>query len=466
MDEIVDFAALIGYGVGEWQKTPLRDWSRLDERGKFVHRRCGLSVPRQAGKSHDAIIWVAFLVMQLGYSVLWTDHNYGTTGEMLRRFRKILGKRRGDKDAIPAFNRRISDSTAKTSQESYEFVNGGVLCFSTRTESASLGYSFDVIVYDEAQLLTLVHSQTLNPTTTNSPHKNAQLIYTGTPTRAGCPATCFKDMREEAWSDSPDDDLCWLEYGADEVGDPWDESRWPSVNPSLAEGLVTVESIRTGVRGMKADPLGVAQEYLGYWLPPLEQVDPPVIGEKLWAESEVARRPDPGPDAKVAYGVKFSPDGTCVALAVAERSQSGHVHLSLPFCEGMGKGTSWLVMWLAARANRACAACIDGKSGAGTVCDSLAALGMPKGYVMRATADEATTAANLALEAAQSREVTHIKNEALDLSAATSSRRAIGKAGGWGFDGENATPIEACGLALLALQNSKRNPNRKARVSK
>ncbi len=464
LDEIVDFAALIGYGVGEWQKTPLRDWSRLDECGKFVHRRCGLSVPRQAGKSHDAIIWVAFLVMVLGYCVLWTDHNYSTTCEMLKRFQKILGKRRGDKDAIPAFNRRISDSKAKTAQESYEFVNGGVLCFSTRTESASLGYSFDVLVYDEAQLLTQAHTQTLNPTVSHSPHKNSQIIYTGTPTRAGCPADRFKEMREEAWSDSPDDDLCWLEYGADEVGDPFDEARWPLVNPSLAEGLVSAEDIRTGVRGMKGDDLGVAQEYLGYWLPPLEQSDPPVIGASLWAESRVAERPDPGPDAKVAYGVKFSPDGACVALAVAERSQAGRVHLSLPFCEAMDGGTAWLVSWLAARANRACCACVDGKSAAGTVCDSLAALGMPRGYVLRPTADEATTAANLALQAAQSREVTHIANEALDLSAATSTRRAIGKAGGWGFGGENATPIEACGLALLALQNSKRNPTRKARV--
>ena len=65
LDEVVDFAAIIGYGVGEWQRTPLADWSRIDANGKWVHRRCGLSVPRQAGKSHDAIIWAAFLVFEL-----------------------------------------------------------------------------------------------------------------------------------------------------------------------------------------------------------------------------------------------------------------------------------------------------------------------------------------------------------------------------------------------------------------
>ena len=83
---------------------------------------------------------------------------------------------------------------------------------------------------------------------------------------------------------------------------------------------------------------------------------------------------------------------------------------------------------------------------------------------MRPTADEAITAANLILQAVRIKTATHIKNEALDLSAATSVKRDIGHAGGWGFGGDASAPIEACGLALLALQNSKRNPNRKARV--
>ena len=55
--------------------------------------------------------------------------------------------------------------------------------------------------------------------------------------------------------------------------------------------------------------------------------------------------------------------------------------------------------------------------------------------------------------------------KALDLSAATSTRREIGKAGGWGFGGEDSSPIEAAGLAMLGITVSKRNPKRKARVS-
>ena len=101
----------------------------------------------------------------------------------------------------------------------------------------------------------------------------------------------------------------------------------------------------------------------------------------------------------------------------------------------------------------------------GGLARALEALGMPSGYVMRPSTDEAITAANLILEAARTKGVMHVDNEALDLSAATSTKREIGSAGGWGFGGDDSAPIEACGLALLALQNSKRNPTRKARAS-
>lgn len=421
-------------------------------------------MPRQAGKSHDAIIWAAFLVLEMGYSVLWTDHNYSTTCEMLARFRKIFGKRVGDPDAHRAINRRVSDAKSKTAQESYEFANGGVLCFSTRTDSASLGYSFDVIIYDEAQLLTKSQAQTLNPTTTHAPHKNSQLVYVGTPTRAGCAADRFKELREEAWGDEPGDDMCWLEYGVDEVGDPLDESRWYLANPSLAEGLVEVEDVRTGVMGMKGDDLAIAQEYLGYWLPPIAQTESPLIGEGLWRSTLIPPEAVPARFSKLAYGVKFSSDGGSVALAVAA-SDGMAAHIELPFCEPTARGTKWLVNWLAVRANQACSVVVDGKSGAGSLCDRLQELGTPKGYVIRPTTDQAITAANLIFEAAGDGGITHIECPALDLSAATATRREIGKGGGWGFGGDNSTPIEAAGLALLGLATSKRNPKRKARVT-
>ena len=457
-------AESMGYKLLPWQREWLLDMGAVDERGKWVHPRVGGSIPRQQGKSVDGIVWVAVLAAVMGYKVLWSDHNYSTTMEMLNRFRDIFGSKPADPvRGMPGWKGQMVGYCSQTGQEWMEFRSGGVIQFSTRTKSSRLGFSFDVVVYDEAQELTSVHTQVINPTTTSGVKDNLQLIYLGTPTRAGSPAEVFRDVRRQAWEGgAAASDLLWVEYGVEEIGDIWDEARWWQVMPSLG-AHASVRAVRAGMRDM--DELAAAQEYLGYWLPETDGGDPPLIGEALWAETIVAQRPDPGPGAKVAYGVKFSPDGAYVALAVAERSRDGRTHLSLPFCERTANGTGWLASWLAARAARASCAAIDGRAGAGALCDALAAMGMPRGYVMRPTADEAITAANLILQAAQTGAATHISNEALDLSAATSTRRAIGHAGGWGFGGEASAPIEACGLALLALQNTKRNPNRKARAS-
>ena len=52
--------------------------------------------------------------------------------------------------------------------------------------------------------------------------------------------------------------------------------------------------------------------------------------------------------------------------------------------------------------------------------------------------------------------------EGLRDSALSSVKRPIG--GGWGFGGDDSTPIEAASLALWGAKTSKRNPNRKMRI--
>ncbi len=195
-DEIATVADLIGYPQLDWQRDVTRVWSTYDEDGQWVHRRNGASVPRQAGKSVDGIVWATTLTALLGYSVLWTDHNYSTTCEMLKRFQRIFGRKPGDPWGIADFNRLVRRFNSKTAQESFELTNGGVLAFSTRTRSSALGYSFDVVFYDEAQELTGEHVQAITPTTAAGPHHNTQDVYLGTPTRAGSSATKFRELQQ------------------------------------------------------------------------------------------------------------------------------------------------------------------------------------------------------------------------------------------------------------------------------
>lgn len=457
---VAEAARAMGYDLLPWQERQVRDWAAVNPDGTWVHQRCGSSIPRQAGKSVDGIVWAATLASLMGYKVLWTDHNYATTCEMLGRFRDIFGSRPADPShGIPAFNRLLTEANSKTAQEWFKFRGGGMLAFSTRTKSAALGFSFDVVVYDEAQELTGAHVQAIMPTTTSGSKHNPQTLYLGTPTRAGSVAEVFQDVRSQAWSGgAAADDLCWLEYGVAEVGDVTDESRWYGANPSLGHHA-DVRAIRSACRTMA--PLAFAQEYLGYWLP---KVADAVLTKDEWDACRVDAADAPREGGRVAYGVKFSADGSTVALAAARRLDSGTTHVELVACEPTSRGTSWLADWLAARTSRACCAAIDGLSGAGDLCDRLAAAGAPRNYAVRPRAAEAVDAASMTLDAVRCRQLTHIEGPALDLSATTSTRRPIGRNGGWGWGGQDPTPIDAASLALWAARTSRRNPTRKGLI--
>ncbi len=453
----------MGYELLDWQRDLLCDMGAVDHAGKWVHPRVGESIPRQQGKSVDLIVWVAFLAAVMGYKVLWTEHNYSTTMEMLERFREIFGKFPRDRaQGRDGWREQLVAVCSQTGQEWMRFRSGGVIQFSTRTKSSRLGFSFDVVVYDEAQELTRVHTQVINPTTTSGSKHNPQLIYAGTPTRAGNPAEVFRDVRSQAWEGGEKAaDLLWVEYGVEEMGDIWDESRWLAVMPSLGFHA-SARAIRAGMKDM--DELGAAQEYLGYWLPEVTSGEPPLLTKEQWRACEVACAPQPTPGERVAYGVKFSADGSTVALACAVRPPEGRDHVELMFLESTARGVGWLAEWLSQRSRTGCAAVIDGRSGAGALCERMEQMRVPRGYVVRPTADQAISAANAAYEGVLTGSVTHVADEALGRSATTSTRRAIGKGGGWGWGGEEPAPIEAAGLALWALANCKRDPNRKGMV--
>lgn len=439
-------APSMGYELLDWQRDFLCDMGAVDAAGKWVHPRVGESVQRQQGKSVALIVWASFLAAVMGYKVLWTEHNYSTTMEMLKRFREIFGKYPHDRAlGRPGWREQLADVCSQTSQEWMAFRSGGVIQFSTRTKSSRLGFSFDVVVYDEAQELTGVHVQVINPTTTSGSKHNLQLIYAGTPTRAGVSAEVFRNVRAQAWGGGSGD-LMWLEYGVTEIGDIWDESRWWAVMPSLGHHA-DARAIRAGMKDM--DELGAAQEYLGYWLPEATGDDPPLLSSEQWDACEVDAAPREDPGERVACAV---------------RPPSGPDHVELVSLEPTSRGVGWLADWLAERSRRYCAVAVDGRSGAGALCERLEQLRVPRGYVTRPTADQAVSAANAIYEGIQTRSVTHVADEALGRSATTSVRRRIGRSGGWGWGGDEPEAIEAAGLALWALSNSRRNPSRKGRA--
>lgn len=450
LEEVKEFAKLTPYKNLGWQAGIVETWSSFGADGKWVHHRCGASVPRQAGKSVVAIVWVLFLAAILGYKVLWTDHNYSTTCEMLARFRKIVGHRPHDGRGVKALNRLMTSSISKTAQEAFEFRSGGVIAFSTRTDSAGLGYSFDIIVLDEAQELLPEHLQAILPTTSSGEKKNSQFIYLGTPTRAGSNATNFTDLRNEAIGEDCGDDLCWAEWGVNEVGDVLDTDRLYSVNPALVEGRADLTAIVAGIRSFKSDVLAAAQEYYGYWLPAATANS--IISREEW---DACGTPDaPGGEAD-AFGIKFSPDGLTVSIAMA-KLEGETTHVELIAAKSTALGTRWLANAIVKNAGRA-SFVIDGRSGAKALYDRVEK-SVPDGSVSVISTGDAIAAASGFLDAVRERAITWYKpigndcDDLLSLSALSSVKRKIGNSGGWGFGGDDPTPVEAAALARWCAQ--------------
>lgn len=463
---VAAFAEGHGKRLMRWQLDIANDWGAVDGDMQFVHRRCGGSIPRQVGKSDLAVEWASYLAAELGYGVLYTAHNYDTTCEMLRRFRDIFGRRASDPTARHRrYNRMVLRCENSTAQEAIFFRSGGFVCFSTRTKSAKLGFSFDVIFYDEAQELTLEQMQVIAATTTSGAHDNPQEVYLGTPKRPGSYGTEFGPMRQEA-HEGPEDDLSWWEWGVTEVGDISDESRWYQVNPSLGLGVANISSLRMNCRKfMKrgdAGTLAFAQEFLGYWLPG-SRGDPPAIDADAWDALATAEPPRSG---KAVLAFKFSPDGSNGAIAACRRERGGKPHVECIAVLSMAGGLQQFVDFAMGRLDRYAGAVVDGGGNAQEMCNRLSQAGAPARAVARPTAGQVCAACAGLLADVADGGFTHFAQPGLDRAAKNARKRPIGRSGfGFeGMDGVDALPLEAAALALWGIDEIKRDPSRKGRV--
>jgi hypothetical protein len=236
-----------------------------------------------------------------------------------------------------------------------------------------------------------------------------------------------------------------------------DVDLWYMTNPALGVRLdedFTAEELRS----MSAD--GFARERLGWWSPILEHKADYAIPAPLW---DACKSTDPKPDGKTAYGVKFSADGAEVVLCGAVIPDGAPARISLLERRPTGQGTRWLSDWLCQRYDRASCVVIDGRNGADVLVDRISETWKIKGSVIRPTAREMVAAVSNLMDALGERSVTwYDGQDGLRESALTSVKRGIG--GGWGFGGDNSTPIEAACLALWGAKTSRRNPNRKMRI--
>lgn len=470
-DDAADLCAHYWFEPDPWQRGLLRDWLTRDADGKLLVLTAGLSVPRQNGKN-GAVEALEFYLMVTDPSVhiLHTAHLVKTCKKAFNRLARVFGNRRNR--SIYRLVRKVSRTNGEEGiylwhpdhigDPSYE---GASIEYSARSRGSARGFDkISHVVYDEAQELTDEQVEALM-FTLGASGTDRFILYLGTPPGPGCPGEVMERTRAKAL-DSPTAHMCWHEWSASEC--PPKSATFADVEPMVWEtnpGMgrrLSVEFTETEFEN--ATIAGFARERLGWWAP-ASSVSA-VIQPDLWGKTAIDaiggryRR-------KTVLAVKFSRDGSTYALAGAKLNARGEVATELVELGSTEGGTKALAEALWQRRGRVACVVVDGLNGAGDLCDKLAAMRVPRGYVVRPTPANVVAAATGLVSDMRAGTVAHTSQRALDDSALTSVMRPIGPGGGWGFgtDGiHQSEPIEAVSLAVWGVRTTKRNPARRQRM--
>ena len=458
-DAAYEFGASFGIALDTWQRFVMNDWLALDADGKWICSTCGLAVPRQNGKTALVKVRVMLGIFSLSETILFTSHEVRTSRQVFDALADILAPN-GEYPELAAQVQYIKRSNgyeeikvADWIDEGGEWHKGGKLLFSSRSKGASRGFTADVVVADEAMYMTDEQVAALVPTMAAAHGGDMQFIMLGTPPTPGDNGTVFQATRNSA--KKGEKGISWCEWSVDEIGDVHDWTRIERCNPSLGKRLMR-KAVENELAVMAPDTF--ARERLGWWSPTAGLPDFAIPASKFESLA-VDTAPTEG---RVAYGVKFSPDGSEVSLAAA-RLHDGKCYVEQVRREPMAMGLGWLASWIAERKSVGSSCVIDGKSGAQALVDRLDT--MPINYIVTPSAAQVIAACTALVDSVNEGTLEWFRpqSDLLD-SATTSTRRAIGSTGGWGFGGENPIPISAAALALWGVYNSKRNPGRKQRI--
>lgn len=442
-----------GVNLDPWQATVLDAWLGRDDTGKYNVTSAGLALPRQNGKNVCLEAREFFGLVVNGERILHTAHQVRTSKKSFRRLAGMFTDKRH-----PEVLDIVKQIRYTNGEEQIELTNGGSIEFSARSRQAARGFDgISLVVYDEAQELTDDQVEAIMATLSASATGTRQIIYTGTPPYPGCPGEVFRRRRTVCITDAGRHDS-WHEWSvaADSVAEinTEDTSLWYTTNPALGIRLdeeFTAEELRS------MSPDGFARERLGWWSPLLEHTEDYAIPADVW---DACKSAEPKPEGKTAYGVKFSADGAEVSLCGAVMPKGGKARISLIERRQTGHGTQWLADWLNERYKKASCVVIDGRNGVDVLIDKIAPTWRMKGSVVRPSVRDVIASVSTLTDALNEKTVTwYDGQDMLRESAVTSVKRPI--AGGWGFGGDNSTPIEAAALALWGAKNSKRDPEKK-----
>ena len=451
-DDCADLAAAYGLVPDEWQRNVLEAWMGRKANGKWAAGRWGLAVPRQNGKNAILEMVELFFMAVLGLRILHTAHEVKTARKAFLRIASFFENER----KYPELVEMVEYIRRTNGQEAIQLTNGGSVEFIARSKGSGRGFTVDVLVCDEAQEYDEDAQAALLPTISSAPSGDPLQILLGTPPAPGMNGEVFTRMRQ-AGVEGKDRRLAWAEWSTDRTVKPSVRSEWARTNPSLGIRL-NVSTVADEFAAMS--PEMFIRERLGGW-------DEGRAGSKAVESAAWDSRVGDPVEGRRVIGVRFTPDGSTVAVAGAVRPDDD----SAPFFveaidqRSTGEGTQWLVDFLVERHKGLARIVIDGKSGVGCLVNALRAEGVSAKAILTPSTDDVTAAHSMMEAAIRDGGVNHSGQEDLDGQVKAAMKRKIGTAGGFGWeapDGGSVASFEAVTLAHWGARVTKRRPGRKA----
>lgn len=451
VDDAAFLASSYGLTPDPWQLRVLRGWLGRTADGRLSATRCGLAVPRQNGKNGCLEVRELFGMVVRGEKFLHTAHEVKTARKAFLRLVSFF-----ENPHFPELEALVKDVRRTNGQEAILLTNGGSVEFVARSRGSGRGFTVDVLVLDEAQELTDEQLEALMPTISAAPLGDPQIVLTGTPPPPGSPGEVFVRTRKRAHDgDSPR--LCWHEWSIDSDDvDVHDRQVWAEVNPALGFRLLAT-TIEDELETLSLD--GFLRERLGLWV---EQGVDAVISETLWAECATTTPPTEG---RVGYGLDMTPDRLSLSISAVRVADDGSVHGETVKHGSAAYGTSWAVDWLAERWQKATSVVVDAQSPAMSLVHELEKRGV---RVTVTGSRDMVKACGMFLDAVRDGTFTHFDQPVLNVAALAATKRAIGQAGGWGWDRKDpsvdVSPLVSVTLALFGVRTATRRPGRKSRM--
>lgn len=405
--------------------------------GEYAADTTVFSIPRQVGKTYlIGCIIFALCLMKPGLRVIWTAQVKDTALETFTKFLEL------------ASSAKVKSHIARTPQgkgdEAIVFNNGSSIEFGARESGFGRGRTdVDVIVFDEGQHLS--NNALENLGAAQNVATNPLCFVMGTPPRPQDKGEWFTLLRQEA-VDGESDGTLYIEFSADRGADPMDRDQWRKANPSFPHR--TSERAMLRLRKKLKNPDSWNREALGIWDEITKQFSP--INGGFWRKGVDVGPPDDTKPAALAVDMSHGREisvGACWLEEASAHVEEVWAGMDEPAC----------VEWVVARAGRRIPVLIDAKSPASSMIPALRAR---KVRILTGNENDMARGCGLLASDLVAGRLTHADQEVLNDAREGARKRAIGTAGGWGYDRKdpsvNIAPLVAVTLARVAATISEK----------